>query len=63
MGLGTHRAPLTAPAPAKNKGQHLFGRGGQRRAWRPWRGCPAAGHRWAGGPGAWQPGDPLVLEA
>lgn len=63
MGLGTRRVPLTALVPAKNKGQHLFGRGGQRHAWGPWRGCPTAGHRWAGGPGARQPGTPLVLGA
>lgn len=32
MGLGTRRAPLTALVPAENKGQHLFGGGGQRHA-------------------------------
>lgn len=52
MGLAPRWAPFTAPAPAKNKGQHLFGRGGQHRAWGgPWRGCPTAGHQQAGGQG------------
>lgn len=44
MGLGTRRAPLTAPAPAKSKGQHLFGGGGQCCAQGPWHGCLTAGH-------------------
>jgi len=48
VGLGTRGAPLTAPEPAKNKEQHLFGRGGQRRAQGLWCGCPAVGHRRAG---------------
>lgn len=44
MGLGTQRAPLTALAPAKNKGQHLFWGGGQRRAQGPWHGYLTVGH-------------------
>lgn len=60
MGLGTRRAPLTAQAPARNKGQHLFGGGGQRHAQGPWHGCLTAGHRWQGASGT-AAGEALVL--
>lgn len=61
MGLGTHRAPLTALAPAKNKGQHLFGGGGQHRAQGPWYGCLTMALM-AGWPVAWQLVSPWFWE-